>query len=176
MTFKIKTALFCLLYLLINGCGVYSFTGASITPDIKTISIQYFYNDAGNGPPSLQQTFTEKIRDYYQQNTSLELVDNGGDLQLEGNITGYNVKPIATTASGNANVADAAGAQRLTITVKVSYANIKDETYNFSDKSFSFYDDFDPNSTTLTAVEDQLIETIFDQIVVDIFNASVANW
>jgi len=28
------------------GCGVYSFTGASIPPDAKTISIAYFVNNA----------------------------------------------------------------------------------------------------------------------------------
>lgn len=176
MTYKIKLLVSLILLLSASGCGVYSFTGASIAPDVKTISIQYFYNEAGNGPPSLQQTFTEEIRDYYQQNTSLEFVDNGGDLQLEGSITGYNVQPIAITASGNNNVADIAGVQRLTITVKVTYVNTKDEVFNFENRSFSFYDDFDPNTTQLTAVEDQLIETITNQIIIDIFNASVANW
>ncbi|MGM0581813.1 MAG: LptE family protein [Bacteroidota bacterium] len=175
MTFK-SLLTFLFLAIFTSSCGVYSFTGASISPDIKTMSIQYFYNDSGNGPPNLQQTFTEEIRDYYQQNTSLELVDNNGDLQLEGSITGYKVQPIAVTASGNPELADAAGAQRLTITVKVSYVNTKDEVFNFDNKSFSFYEDFDATSTTLTAVEDQLIETITDQIILDIFNASVANW
>jgi hypothetical protein len=175
MTFRSILAIFCLA-ISTSSCGVYSFTGASISPDVKTMSIQYFYNDSGNGPPNLQQTFTEEIRDYYQQNTSLELVESNGDLQLEGSITGYTVRPIAVTASGNPNQADAAGATRLTITVKVSYVNTKDEVFNFNDKSFSFYDDFDAVSTTLTAEEDQLIETISDQIIIDIFNASVANW
>ncbi|GAA5028106.1 hypothetical protein GCM10011506_15330 [Marivirga lumbricoides] len=176
MTYRIKLLFSLFLLISASGCGVYSFTGASISPDIQTMSIQYFYNEAGNGPPSLQQTFTEEIRDYYQQNTSLEFVDNGGDLQLEGSITGYNVKPVAITSSGNNNVADIAGVQRLTITVKVTYVNTKDEAFNFENRSFSFYDDFDPNTTQLTAVEDQLIETITDQIIIDIFNASVANW
>ncbi len=176
MTSRIKLLVSCILVLTSTACGVYSFTGASIAPNIETISIQYFNNDANNGPPNLQQTFTEEIRDYYQQNTSLEMIENNGDLQLEGSITGYKVTPIAITASGNSNVADRAGGQRLTITVKVSYVNTKDETFNFENRSFSFYDDFDPNTTQLTAVEDQLIETITDQIIIDIFNATVANW
>lgn len=175
MTYK-SFILFTALILGLTSCGVYSFTGASISPDIKTMSIQYFYNDSGNGPPNLQQTFTEEIRDYYQQNTSLELVENNGDLQLEGSITSYRVAPIAVTASGDPNIADQAGTQRLTITVQVSYVNVKDEIFNFNNKSFSFYEDFNSTNTTLTAVEDQLIETIIDQIILDIFNASVANW
>lgn len=158
-----------------SSCGVYMFTGASISPNIKTMSIQYFYNDSGNGPPNLQQTFTEKIRDYYQQNTSLDLVESNGDLQIEGSITGYSTRPVSITSSGDPNKADAASAQRLTITVRVSYINTKDEVFNFDNKTFSFYDDFGDN-TTLTAVEDQLIDNITDQIIIDIFNASVANW
>ncbi|WKK80155.1 LptE family protein [Marivirga arenosa] len=175
MTFR-SLIIFIFIAVFTSSCVVYSFTGASISPDIKTMSIQYFYNDSGNGPPNLQQTFTEEIRDYYQQNTSLELVESNGDLQLEGSITGYRVQPIAVTSSGNPNLADAAGAQRLTISVSVTYVNTKDEVFNFNNKSFSFYEDFDATSTTLTAVEDQLIETISDQIIIDIFNATVANW
>ncbi len=175
MISKINLALFLLIAAVLCGCGVYSFTGASISPNVKTISIQYFYNDAGNGPPSLQQTFTEKIRDYYQQNTSLEFVEDNGDLQIEGLITNYNVAPIQITASGNQNIADGASAQRLTIGVTVTYVNVKDETFDFQNKNFSFYAD-DQSNANLTAIEDGLIEEITDQIIVDIFNATVANW
>jgi outer membrane lipopolysaccharide assembly protein LptE/RlpB len=175
MISRINSLLLLITVFFLSGCGVYSFTGASISPDIKTISIQYFYNDAGNGPPSLQQTFTEKIRDYYSQNTNLEFVDNNGDLQIEGLITGYRVAPIQVTASNSQGIADGASAQRLTITVKVTYVNTKDETFNFQNKSFSFYAD-DPSNAPLTSIEEQLIDEITDQIIVDIFNATVANW
>ncbi|MCK5368758.1 MAG: LptE family protein, partial [Cyclobacteriaceae bacterium] len=76
------------LMIVLTGCGVYSFTGANISPEIKTISIQTFYDEVGTGPPNLSQLFTEKIKDYYQQNTSLSIVSSEGDLQLEGNIVG----------------------------------------------------------------------------------------
>jgi hypothetical protein len=168
------TLLFLICFIL-SACGVYSFTGANISPDIKTISIQTFFNDSGNGPPNLSQTFTEKLKDYYQQNTSLAIVKDDGDLQLDGSIVRWDLTPVAPTASGDQNMPDAAGLMRLTITVKAEYINVKDDTFNFN-KSFSFYDDFDPNRTTLTAVEDQLIDTIFEQIILDIFNSSVANW
>lgn len=176
MTFRIKS-LFAILLLLVvqTACGVYSFTGAALSPDIKTLSVGYFYNDSNGGPPNLAQLFTDKFKDYFQQNTSLTLVQNDGDLQFEGSIVSYNLKPIATTASGNANQGDLAGGQRLTITVKVSYVNTKDESFNF-DRSFSFYDDFDPAKQSFSAVENDLINNIFDQIILDIFNASVANW
>lgn len=158
-----------------QGCGVYSFTGASISPDIKTISIQNFFNDSGSGPPSLSQNFTEELRDYYQQNTSLQLVESDGDLQLDGTIVGYTTTPVAPVASGNDNIADEAGATRLTISVQVNYVNNKDDDASFS-RTFQFYDDFDSRTSTLTAEEDRLIDAIFERIVFDIFNASVANW
>lgn len=176
MKLKNKSLFIFLLALLpLSGCGVYSFTGASLSPDIKTMSIATFYDNSGQGPAGMGQNFTESIKDYFQQNTSLALVQTDGDLQMEGNIVGYRITPIAPTASGNANVADQAGLQRLTITVSVTFVNTKDETANFK-KSFSFYDDFNPNTESLTSAEPRLIETIFDQIVFDIFNASVANW
>jgi len=160
------------------GCGVYSFTGANISPEIKTISIQTFYDEVGTGPPNLSQLFTEKIRDYYQQNTSLSIVTNEGDLQLEGNIVGYRLTPMAPKSSGSQNFEDAdiAALQRLTITVKVTYLNTQDDSYDFESQSFSFYQDYDPEKQDFNSIEAALVEEIYDAIVLDIFNASVANW
>ncbi len=160
------------------GCGVYSFTGANISPEIKTISIQKFNDEIGNGPPNLSQLFTEKIRDYYQQNTSLSIVQNEGELQLEGSIVGYNLTPMAPRASGSQNYEDTdiAALQRLTITVKVTYINIIDDSFDFDNKNFSFYADYDPEKQDFNSIESQLVEEIYDAIVLDIFNATVANW
>ncbi|MCB0497313.1 MAG: LptE family protein [Cyclobacteriaceae bacterium] len=156
-----------------TSCGVYSFTGTTITA--KTISIQTFYNDANNGPTNLGALFTDKLRDYYQQNTSLSQVPDDGELQIEGSVTGYKLTPVAPSAASSTETNDQANLTRLTITVKVSYVNLEDEEQNFNNKSFSFYADFD-NDQGLTAVENQLIQEIYDQIILDIFNATVANW
>jgi hypothetical protein len=157
---------------------VYSFTGANISPEIKTISIQKFNDEIGNGPPNLSQLFTEKIRDYYQQNTSLSIVQNEGELQLEGSIVGYSLTPMAPRASGSQNYEDTdiAALQRLTITVKVTYINIIDDSFDFDNKNFSFYADYDPEKQDFNSIESQLVEEIYDAIVLDIFNATVANW
>lgn len=159
----------------VGGCGIYSFTGANIAPTIKTISIDRFYNDVAGGPANMSQNFTDQLRDYFLQNTNLALVNGDGDLQFEGSIVGYKLTPTAPTAVGNENRTDEAALMRLTITVNAVYINTQDDTFNF-DKNFSFYDDYDPRTTSLSAAEDQLIETIFEQIVYDIFNESVANW
>jgi len=156
-----------------TSCGVYSFTGTTITAE--TLSIQTFYNDATNGPANLAVTFTDNLRDYYQQNTSLSQVTADGELQIEGSISGYRLAPVAPSAATNSDVNDQANLTRLTITVKVDYINLDDEEQNFAKKTFSFYADFD-NDIGLTAIEDQLILEIYDQIILDIFNATVANW
>lgn len=160
--------------ILLGGCGVYSFTGVAITAE--TISIDMFYNDAEGGPPDMAQTFTNELRDYYQSNTNLTLVEDDGELQLEGVITGYRLTPIAPTATNNDQLGGSTSAlTRLTITVQATYINTQDDQFNFENRSFSFYSDFDSNQN-LTTIEDQLLEEIFDQIILDIFNASVANW
>lgn len=158
-----------------NSCGVYSFTGASISPDINTISIQTFYNNAPLGPSNMSQLFTEKIKDYYTQNTQLTIVDGEGDLQLEGVIENYTVTPVAAGAAQNANTVEFASLTRVTIYVSATYINTQDDTYDFS-RSFSWQVDFDQNTQDLASNEEDFVNEIFDQIILDIFNSSVANW
>ncbi len=171
---KLKTISYSLLlFVVVSGCGVYGFTGASISPDIQTISIQTFYNNAVLGPSNMSVSFTEKIKDYYQQNTSLSIVDQNGDLQVDGYIADYKITPVAANSSQGLG-ADVAALSRLTITVFASYINVKDDTFDF-ERRFSFFVDYE-QSQDLAAIEQDLVEEIFDQIVIDIFNASVANW
>lgn len=159
--------------LLCWSCGVYSLNGASISPDIKTISVANFYNEAAGGPPNMSQSLTERLKEYYQRNSSLKISTIEGDLQLQGSIIGYTVSPVAVSAQ-QPNQIDQAQLNRLTIRVKAKFLNTKDETQNF-DQDFSFYRDF-PQERSLSDVEGELVPIILDQIVLDIFNRSVANW
>jgi len=178
MTSKNKIiALFVLLLsIFLFQCGVYTYTGANISPDVTTVSIDYFPNEAGDGPANMSQLFTEALRDYFQNNTNLA-IDNGGngDLQISGAISSFRYSPIAPKASGDNRFADNAGLQRLTISIHTQYMNTTDDAFDF-DKAFSFYADYDPNVTSISSVEPALVDEIFEQIVFDIFNASVANW
>jgi hypothetical protein len=156
-----------------TSCGVYSFTGNTSTA--KNISIEEFYNNTDLGPANLGQTFTNRIKDYFIQNTNLSIVQSNGELQLEGIITDYRITPIAPTSTGDESRNTSASSTRLTIVVKATYVNTLDETMSFKEKSFSFFKDFS-NDQNLADIEEQLIRQIFDQISLDIFNASVANW
>lgn len=119
--------------------------------------------------------FTEMIRDYFLQNTNLTLVDEEGDLQFEGSIENYTLTPVAVTASDQNQGIDLSSRTRLTIFVQASYINIHDDSFDF-DKQFSFFRDFDQDTEDLSSNEEEFVEEIFDQIILDIFNASVANW
>jgi hypothetical protein len=157
----------------VSACGVYSFTGAGT--NARTISIDEFYNNTDLGPANLGQTFTNSLKDYMIQNTNLSVVAENGELHMEGIVTGYRVSQIAPVASGDPSRIDAAASSRLTITVRLTYVNTLDETMSFKDRNFSFYREFS-NELNITDIEDGLIRQIYDQIILDIFNASIANW
>lgn len=138
------------------------------------MSINTFYNEADGGPADLSQVFTDMMRDYFQQNTSLQLVDNDGELMFEGAVTGYRLSPVSPQASGTRAEFTTAAQTRLTITVSVNYTNLNDSDTDFT-KTFSFFSDFDTDQQ-LSDIEEELIEEIYDQIILNIFNESVANW
>ncbi len=151
-----------------SSCGVYNFTGGSIPPDVKTISIQNIYNESGQGPPNLSQNMTEKLKAYYQNNSKLLLAPSSGDWKLEGKIVGFSSTGVAPKAN------ETAGSNRLTMTVKIAFTNTKDEKQNF-DQNFSFYLDYEQNRTQFE-VENEYSDKLIDQIVLDIFQKTTSNW
>jgi len=161
--------IFLLAFLALTSCSVnYSMTGASIAPDVKTISIRFFQKTAGLGPASLGQTFTESLKDKFISQTNLSLVDRDATLTLEGNIPGYTIIPLAIQAN------ELAAQNRLSISVNVKFTNLKDEKQNF-ESTFTRFADFE-STLNISSVEDQLIKQINEQIIDDIFNKAVINW
>ena len=155
--------------LLVASCGIYSFTGTSIQPDVKTITIGYFEYKALKVNPTLSNTITEALKDKFTKMTKLEQVDMDGDLEIIGEVTGYDVKATAITAN------EQAAQNRLTVNVKITFIDRKYPENSFENKSFSAYADFDAMQQ-LDAVEASLCEEIVDKLCEDMFNATVANW
>ena len=154
--------------LLVHSCGIYSFSGTSIQPDVHSISIHYFEYKALRVNPTLCNDITEAMKDQFRRFTTLEQVDEGGDLDIVGEIIGYDVKAMGITAN------EVASQNRLTVNVKIYFTNNKYPEDNI-EQSFSAYADFDATQS-LDAVESTLCEDIIDQLVEDIFNATVAQW
>jgi hypothetical protein len=162
---------------LCSGCASapsLSFQGTNLDPRVKTMNIDNFDVEIANGPANLGINFTERLREYFQRNTRLGLISSNGHLSFAGTITKYEVTPVAPSGQQTGDLQLLASRQRLTIGIKVQYTNSFDESQDF-DQEFSFFADFDQNQT-LIQVEQSLIPTILNQIILDIFNKSVANW
>ena len=158
----------CAAACIVKACGIYSFSGTSIQPDVKTITINYAEYKALKVNPSLSNDLTEALKEKYRKLTKLEQVDMDGDMELRCEIVGYDVKATAVTAN------EVAAQNRLTVSVKIYFTNRK---YPEDDveQSFSAYSDYD-STQSLDAVESSLCEEIIEKLVEDIFNATVAQW
>lgn len=155
--------------LVVHSCGIYSFTGTSIQRDVKTVTINYFEYKALKVNPTLSNSLTESLKDKFRKMTRLEQVDMDGDLEITGSVTGYDVRAMAVTAN------EVAAQNRLTVTVRIDFANRKYPEDDFQNKSFSAYADYD-STQSLDAVESTLCDEIIEKLCEDIFNATVANW
>lgn len=165
---SLQRLLLLIITLATAGCGVYSFSGASISPEVKTFSVLFFPNRAQLVQPLLSQAFTEKLKEKFISQTNLRQLDRSGDLQFEGYITDYKASPVAIQGTQTAAL------NRLTISVFVKFTNKVDPKQDF-ETNFSRYADYDSRKS-LQEVEVGLIEEINRQLVDDIFNKSVSNW
>jgi hypothetical protein len=176
MKFKSIFYLGCLSFIILfcAGCKInYTMSGASISPDIKTVTVNTFQNFAALAPPTLSLTFTESVRNIVTSQTRLKMVQKSGDVQIEGKITGYNTSPVAVQSGGNTGQ-NTAALTRLTITVNVKFTNTIDEKQNF-EQAFTQFADFSASST-LSQEEPRLIKDITERISQDIFNRCFSNW
>lgn len=171
MTWTKPTALLMLLLLLLQGCGIYSFSGISLPTKTKTFSLKLQSNVA-LGPPDLVENFQQRLSDELVQRTPLKRVYTKGDLQLEGVIKQFSYMPMAPTKKDEG---DQVAIDRLTIEVQMNYINPYNEEASFSKKTFSQYADMSAN-TSRSDEEPRLIEEIFTKLVKDIFNETVASW
>lgn len=153
----------------ITSCvGGYSFTGASIPVDAKTLSLKPFPNYATTVNPQLSQKLYDALHTLYESQTRLSVTNNDGDLQVSGEITSYTTQ--ASSLSSDDNVAT----NRLTVSVKVKFVNLITPSDDF-EQSFTRYKDYDA-TRDFSAVENALVEEIVTELTEDIFNKTVVNW
>ena len=159
-----------LIAFILSACTIsYKFNGASIDyTKVKTISIKDFPNQAPLVYPPLSQQFTEGLKDLYIRQTRLNMVRDNGDLDLEGEITGYDLTQLAVKENAYASQS------KLTITVKVRYSNRTNPDEDF-EQTFSAYREFS-NTQMLQDVQDALCSEMIKEIADQIYNATVANW
>lgn len=156
------------LILTVASCGIYSFTGANPLPKGTTFSVEDFPNRARLVNPNLSSKLVEDLKDKLINQANIDLNDNSPNLVFTGQITGYEVRPMAISAE------EVAEKNRLTVTVKVKFTNDQNSDLNF-DSSFSAFADFSTENI-LSEVEDDLMEQIVEQLTEDIFNKAIVNW
>ncbi len=158
-----------IISIVLTSCRInYSFTGASLSPDMKTVNVQFFPNQAPMFQPTISNVFTEALKDKMTSQTSLELITSSADLDFQGEISNYGTSPIAI--QGN----ETAALNRLSISVHVKFTNAKNPKLDF-DKTFTEFADYE-STKTLSSVEGDLIQQIVEKLTEDVFNAALSNW
>ncbi len=153
----------------LTGCiASLSFTGASISPDVKTVEIQYFDNKAMIVNPMLSQLFTNALKDKFMSQTTLDLVESNGDLVFSGYIKSYDISPVAIQGDQTAAM------NRLSISILVNFVNKKAPEDNF-EQTFSLKKEYS-SDLPLTEIDASVIPEINEALVEDVFNKSVVNW
>lgn len=153
----------------IQGCKFYSLNG--ISTDAKTFQVNYFQNEAAIVEPGIERTFTLALQDLIQDQSSLSLVPNGGELIFEGEIVEYYIAPQASTSDNTA------AQNRLTVAVNVRYYNNnREDGEDDFERRFSFFSDVGAATQLTGSALDTALEEIFERITQDVVNASLAQW
>ncbi len=158
-----------LIALSVYSCKVsYSFTGITVSKEVKTFQVDYFPNNAPLIEPGLNEDFRNKLIDRIDRQTSLTQVKSGGDIVFQGEIVDYKIEPAALSAG------QTAAQNRLTIVIKVEYTNNLNQDDNIS-KRYSWYYEY-PASTSLDDIKQQAHEEILNTIIDNLFNDTLAKW
>lgn len=158
-----------LISIILNSCKIYSFTGASVSADLKTIAVENFVNKSQNGNTFITQDLTDKLKNRFVNETPLKLTNIDADIEIKGTLLNYAVSSQAPTGGTSL-----AALNRLTLTVKVEFINNKNEQENW-EQNFSRFADY-PSTSNLLQVERELVDDINRQLSDDIFNKAFVNW
>ncbi|MBE9598909.1 LptE family protein [Pedobacter sp. MC2016-24] len=165
-----KLAILICVVMLFNGCKI-GLNGASIPAEMKTVSVQLFENNAPLVIPYLSSQFTEDFKTRIRNQSRLSITQNDADAVFTGNISNYEIVPVAIQDNKNPTP----GANRLNIRVNVKYTNNLNPKLSF-EESFERFEQFKLDGQSIQALEPQLIKKVTAQLTEDIFNRAFANW
>ena len=163
-----KKILYIPLLLITSSCGFYTFSGASISPEIKNIKISYFINEAENFKANLDRDITQKLTDFIIEQTDLSVNNDNYEIEINGKIISYDITPISISSN------DFANQNRLSISVNIDFKNYINEKENYNQK-FTRYVDY-KSDQNIEEIESELNDQILEEICIDIFNKTFVNW
>jgi hypothetical protein len=164
---KIFILFFPILLSALNSCGVYSFSGASVPAEVKTISIEYIQNKAPNAWSSIDNIFNQELRNKLTRDGGLKVIDGGGDYQLKGYISDYRITPQVPTTGGFSNK------YRLDITVQIEFQDVVSDKKVQWTQSFTNFEVYDND---ITGKEDLFIRSISVNLANSVFNKMFSTW
>jgi Lipopolysaccharide-assembly len=171
LAFRSRILLACSFFLItLSGpsCKIYRFTDTSVNPDIKTFSVMPTVNVATLQNPIAASYFTDKLKDKFIRDTRLVLKRDYGDVEFACVITEYNIVPVSVINT------ETLAQNRLNISIRLEFTNRTDPKKNFS-QSFRDGENFDANSQ-FASIENQLLNTIYDRIIQQVFVKAFSNW
>ena len=151
-----------------SSCGFYTFSGASISPEIKNIKISYFINEAENFKANLDRDITQKLTDFIIEQTDLSVNNDNYEIEINGKIISYDITPISISSN------DFANQNRLSISVNIDFKNYINVKENYNQK-FTRYVDY-KSDQNIEEIESELNDQIIEEICIDIFNKTFVNW
>lgn len=135
---------------------------------VKTIQIADFPIRSSYVWGPMGPMFNNKLKEQYADHTKLSQVKRNGDLKIEGEITNYSQRNKSVSAEGYSAQTE------LSITVNVRFTNNTNHQEDF-EQQFTATTSYE-TTQSLAAVQEQLVTEMIDDIVDQIFNATVANW
>ena len=155
--------------LLWSGC--YTFRGISIDPDVKTFFIQPFEIQASNAPPNVGFDFVEQLKQKIRTETRLTLKNSEPDVEFTGKVTDFRVVPVAPKPG------ELVSLNRLEVAIRINYINNKNEKKSWTaERDFRHFAEFNNDKDLLTIQNQLLSETIYPQLLEDIFNSAFNDW
>lgn len=163
-----RVTVFVLFAMALVGCDVYSFTGASIDPALRTVAVENVRNTSGNGPGTVGETLTETLKQKMITATNLRSVDRDGDVTFSGEILQYRYSIQAPSGNQSSDL------QRITMEVRVRMNDRvnPDESW---EQTFTQFIDY-PVETDLATAEEGFVQELSDLLVEDIFNKAFVKW
>ena len=160
--------LFTVFCLLATGCGIYSFTGASIPEHVRTVAIPLAEDRSLGGVPNLDQVLTDLLVERFVRQTRLALEpdENAADALLTATIERYQNEPTAVTGD------EVAALNRVTISVRVVYFDQVEDDERLA-RSFSANENYD---ATDIGLEEATAARVLERIADDIFTAATSDW
>ncbi len=150
--------------LLLIKCGIYSFSGSTLPPHLKTVGVPVFLDNTAEF--GIDQQITDLIIEAIRKDNTLKIADPGtADAQLNGTIT--SIRDRAGQYDAGENASDF----RVTLTIKAKFEDMhkREVRWEGSFSDFGTYDNINISR------EDAIAEAV-EKIAEDIINKTVSDW